>query len=152
MVKKDNFWKSKNLKQMTNDEWESLCDGCGKCCLHKLEDIDSGEVYISKVSCMYLDQNTCTCNDYKNRHKNVSDCIKLSPENIKQINWLPDTCSYKLVLNNDDLPDWHHLITGNKNTIHEEGMSVKNYSVNEKDIKDVNEFILDWFNNNDNLF
>ena len=101
---------------------------------------------------MYLDQNTCACTDYKNRQKNVSDCIKLSTENIEELSWLPHTCSYRLVFNNDDLPVWHHLITGDKNTIHEEGMSVKNYSVNEKDIKDVNEYILDWFNNNGSLF
>jgi len=152
MNKKNNFWKSKTLKQMTNDEWESLCDGCGKCCLHKLEDIDTGEISVSNVSCMYLDLKTCRCKDYKYRQKNVKDCIKLTPETINKINWLPNTCSYKLVLNNDDLPDWHHLISGDKNTIHERGMSVKNYSINEKDIKDVNEYILDWFNNNGSLF
>ena len=152
MVKKDNFWKSKTLKQMTNDEWESLCDGCGKCCIHKLEDIDTGEISVSNVSCMYIDLKTCGCKDYKYSHKNVKDCIKLTPETINKINWLPNTCSYKLVLNNDDLPDWHHLISGDKNTIHERGMSVKNYSINEKDIKDVNEYILDWFNNNGSLF
>ena len=152
MKEKNKFWKYKTFKQMTDHEWESLCDGCGKCCLHKLEDIDTGEISISNVSCMYLDQNTCACTDYKNRQKNVSDCIKLSPETIEELSWLPETCSYRLVFNNDDLPVWHHLITGDKNTIHEEGMSVKNYSVNEKDIKDVNEYILDWFNNNGSLF
>ena len=152
MKEKNKFWKYKTLKQMTDQEWESLCDGCGKCCLHKLEDIDTREISISNVSFMYLDQNTCACTDYKNRQKNVSDCIKLSTENIEELSWLPHTCSYRLVFNNDDLPVWHHLITGDKNTIHEEGMSVKNYSVNEKDIKDVNEYILDWFNNNGSLF
>ena len=152
MIEKDNFWKSKTLKQMTNDEWESLCDGCGKCCLHKLEDIDTGEISVSNVSCMYLDLKTCGCMDYENRHKNVKDCIKLTPETINKINWLPNTCSYKLVLNNDDLPDWHHLLSGDKNTIHERGMSVKNFSISEKDISDVNEYILDWFNNNGSLF
>ena len=152
MKEKNKFWKYKTFKQMTDNEWESLCDGCGKCCLHKLEDIDTREISISNVSFMYLDQNTCACTDYKNRQKNVSDCIKLSTENIEELSWLPHTCSYRLVFNNDDLPVWHHLITGDKNTIHEEGMSVKNYSVNEKDIKDVNEYILDWFNNNGSLF
>ena len=152
MKEKNKFWKYKTLKQMTDQEWESLCDGCGKCCLHKLEDIGTREISISNVSFMYLDQNTCACTDYKNRQKNVSDCIKLSTENIEELSWLPHTCSYRLVFNNDDLPVWHHLITGDKNTIHEEGMSVKNYSVNEKDIKDVNEYILDWFNNNGSLF
>tara|TARA_X000001036_G_C20056713_1_gene553267 strand:+ start:72 stop:530 length:459 start_codon:yes stop_codon:yes gene_type:complete len=152
MIEKENFWKSKTLKQMTNDEWESLCDGCGKCCLHKLEDIDTGEISVSNVSCMYLDLKTCGCMDYKHRHKNVKDCIKLTPETIDKINWLPNTCSYKLVLNNDDLPDWHHLVSGDKNTIHERGMSVKNFSISEKDISDVNEYILDWFNNNGSLF
>ena len=101
MKEKNKFWKYKTFKQMTDHEWESLCDGCGKCCLHKLEDIDTGEISISNVSCMYLDQNTCACTDYKNRQKNVSDCMKLSPETIKELSWLPDTAHI----------DWYLIMT-----------------------------------------
>ena len=152
MAKKKHFWETKSLKQMTKYEWESLCDGCGKCCLHKLEDIDTGEVSISNVTCSFLDEETCNCKDYSNREKNVPDCISLDLKNIKKLQWLPETCAYRLIDEGKSLYNWHHLISGSKSTIHEYGMSVRDYSINESKLNNAEEYILEWFNKNGTLF
>ena len=152
MAGKKHFWETKSLKQMTKYEWESLCDGCGKCCLHKLEDIDTGEVSISNVACSFLDEETCNCKDYSNREKNVPDCISLDLKNIKKLQWLPETCAYRLIDEGKSLYNWHHLISGSKSTIHEYGMSVRDYSINESKLNDAEEYILEWFNKNGTLF
>ena len=152
MAKKKHFWETKSLKQMTKYEWESLCDGCGKCCLHKLEDIDTGEVSISNVACSFLDEETCNCKDYSNREKNVPDCISLDLKNIKKLQWLPETCAYRLIDEGKSLYNWHHLISGSKSTIHEYGMSVRDYSINESKLNNAEEYILEWFNKNGTLF
>ena len=152
MAKKKHFWETKSLKQMTKFEWESLCDGCGKCCLHKLEDIDTGEVSISNVTCSFLDEETCNCKDYSNREKNVPDCISLDLKNIKKLQWLPETCAYRLIDEGKSLYNWHHLISGSKSTIHEYGMSVRDYSINESKLNNAEEYILEWFNKNGTLF
>ena len=93
MLEKQPFWKTKSLRQMSKAEWESLCDGCGKCCLHKLEDVDTGEISVSNVSCGYLDETSCKCKDYGNRKKNVPSCMQLTPKKVKQLKWLPSTCA-----------------------------------------------------------
>ena len=152
MAEKKHFWETKSLKQMTKYEWESLCDGCGKCCLHKLEDIDTGEVSISNVACSFLDEETCNCKDYSNREKNVPDCISLDLKNIKKLQWLPETCAYRLIDEGKSLYNWHHLISGSKSTIHEYGMSVRDYSINESKLNNAEEYILEWFNKNGTLF
>lgn len=152
MVGKKHFWETKSLKQMTKYEWESLCDGCGKCCLHKLEDVDTGEVSISNVACSFLDEETCNCKDYSNREKNVPDCISLDLKNIKKLQWLPETCAYRLIDEGKSLYNWHHLISGSKSTIHEYGMSVRDYSINESKLNNAEEYILEWFNKNGTLF
>ena len=152
MTKNEHFWKTKSLNQMTKAEWESLCDGCGKCCLHKLEDIDTGEISISNVSCSFLDETSCRCKDYKNRQENVADCIQLDLKNLKTLQWLPSTCAYRLIDEGKSLYDWHHLISGSLETIHEKGMSVRDYAVNESKLKNVEEYILEWFNQNGTLF
>lgn len=152
MAGKKHFWEIKSLKQMTKYEWESLCDGCGKCCLHKLEDIDTGEVSISNVTCSFLDEETCNCKDYSNREKNVPDCISLDLKNIKKLQWLPETCAYRLIDEGKSLYNWHHLISGSKSTIHEYGMSVRDYSINESKLNNAEEYILEWFNKNGTLF
>ena len=152
MAGKKHFWETKSLKQMTKYEWESLCDGCGKCCLHKLEDIDTGEVSISNVACSFLDEETCNCKDYSNREKNVPDCISLDLKNIKKLQWLPETCAYRLIDEGKSLYNWHHLISGSKSTIHEYGMSVRDYSINESKLNNAEEYILEWFNKNGSLF
>lgn len=152
MAGKKHFWETKSLKQMTKYEWESLCDGCGKCCLHKLEDIDTGEVSISNVTCSFLDEETCNCKDYSNREKNVPDCISLDLKNIKKLQWLPETCAYRLIDEGKSLYNWHHLISGSKSTIHEYGMSIRDYSINESKLNNAEEYILEWFNKNGTLF
>lgn len=123
------FWKTKKLTEMTHDEWESLCDGCGHCCLVHLENEESGEVYKTSVSCRLLDIETCRCGDYDNRFKKVPTCLKLTPDNISEADWLPETCAYKLIENGKDLFDWHPLIN---NTVFEAGVSVKAFAQSEK--------------------
>ncbi len=110
---------------MTTDEWESLCDGCGKCCLHKLEDEESGEVYYTDIACQLLDLESCRCQDYVNRKQKVMDCLSLSPDNVNDIGWLPSTCAYRLLAQGDVLEDWHPLLSGDSDSVHKAGISVK---------------------------
>ena len=119
------FWKEKTLDQLSPEEWEMLCDGCGKCCLAKLEDEDTGEIHWTSVRCRLLDVGRCRCADYPNRFSIVSDCIRLTPETVRSLSWLPQTCAYRLVAENRDLYWWHHLISGNRDTVHEAGISVR---------------------------
>lgn len=122
---KKNFWEEKTLQEMNSQEWESLCDGCGLCCLEKIE-TEAGEVYFTDVACRLLDTKTCRCKDYSNRSKKVKDCVKLSVKNTAAFDWLPATCAYKLIHNGKDIPAWHPLISGNKESVHAAGISVKN--------------------------
>ena len=110
---------------MSNAEWESLCDGCARCCLEKLEDEDTGEIYFTHVSCKLLDAGLCACKDYPNRSDKVPDCVRLTPENVRTLNWLPPSCGYRLVAEGRDLYWWHPLISGDPNTVHEAGVSVR---------------------------
>ncbi len=119
------FWRRKSLEAMTPEEWESLCDGCGRCCLVKLEDEDSGKIHATDVACQLFDAGTCRCTDYGNRKAKVPDCVQLTPEAVRTLNWLPPTCAYKLVAKGDDLPWWHPLVSGNPQTVVEAGVSVK---------------------------
>jgi len=119
------FWKTKTLEEMSNVEWESLCDGCARCCLEKLEDEDTGKIYFTHVSCKLLDAGLCACKDYTNRSDLVPDCVRLTPENVRALNWLPPSCGYKLVAEGRDLYWWHPLISGDPNTVHEAGVSVR---------------------------
>ena len=119
------FWKTKTLEQMTATEWESLCDGCGKCCLSKLEDEDTGDIYFTTVGCRLLDAQACRCRDYANRTALVSDCVRLTPQNVRTLSWLPSTCAYKLIAEGRDLYWWHHLISGSTDTVHQAGISVR---------------------------
>ena len=112
-----NFWQTKELAQMSTEEWELLCDGCAKCCLVKLEDHYSGEIFHTKVACELLDTESCQCSDYAGRHNVVDDCIKLDRENIHSLAWLPKSCSYRLIAAGQPLPEWHHLLTGSKDII-----------------------------------
>lgn len=128
------FWEDKTLDQMSDAEWELICDGCGQCCLNKLMDEDTNEILYTNVACNLLDANTCQCRHYHNRFSYEPDCIKLTRENLLTIEWLPLTCSYRYFLENDRLPDWHPLITGNKKQMHKLKISVKNRIVYEKDV------------------
>lgn len=120
------YWKAKNMAELSAEEWEDLCDGCGKCCCIRLEDEDTGAVYITDVSCKLLDGTSCRCTDYVKRRETVPDCVSLTPQNIASLKWMPQTCAYRLVYEGKDLPDYHHLMSGSKDTIHQQGMSVKN--------------------------
>jgi len=127
------FWRAKTLEEMTEAEWEALCDGCGRCCLNKLEDIDTGEISWTDVACKLLDRETCRCSDYKNRRKTVPDCVQLDPENVRELNWLPPTCAYRLVAEGRGLYWWHYLISGDRETVHSAGVSVRGRAVSEVD-------------------
>ena len=128
------FWKDKTLDQLSDEEWEQLCDGCGQCCLNKLMDEDTDEILYTNVACNLLDANTCQCRHYHNRFEYEPDCIKLTRENLLTIEWLPLSCSYRYFQENRKLPDWHPLIVGNKKMMHELKISVKNRIVYEKDV------------------
>ena len=140
------FWRHKRLHQMTHEEWESLCDGCGKCCLHKLEDIDTGEISITDVACGYLDTVKCRCTDYPNRQKNVHDCVKLTQKNLPTLRWLPETCAYRLIYQGNDLPAWHYLVCGDRNEVHASGHSVRGKSISEYEVVDLERHVTDWLN------
>lgn len=119
------FWRTKSLEQMTQKEWESLCDGCGRCCLNKLEDADTGATYFTDVACKLLDTDGCRCTDYPNRQKKVPDCVKLTARGVRRIVWLPPTCAYKLLADGGDLFWWHPLVSGDPDTVHAAGVSVR---------------------------
>ena len=140
------FWKTKKLHEMSPEEWETLCDGCGKCCLVKLEDYDTAEIYHTNVACKLLDLKKCRCKDYKGRQDLVDDCVKLDPDILKSIKWLPDTCSYRLIAEQKPLPDWHHLVTGNADAVHQVLGSVRHFAVSELDVKeqDIEQHIIQW--------
>ena len=119
------FWRRKSLEEMTPAEWESLCDGCGRCCLNKLEDEDTGQIYFTDVGCRLLDAEGCRCSDYPNRSQKVPDCVRLTPETVRELPWLPPTCGYRLVAAGRDLYWWHPLVSGDPDTVHAAGVSVR---------------------------
>ena len=119
------FWQRKGLRDMTAAEWESLCDGCGRCCLSKLEDEETGEVYFTDIGCRLLDGATCRCRDYPNRSAKVEDCVRLTPEVIETVTWLPPSCAYRLIHEGRDLYWWHPLVSGDPETVHAAGVSVR---------------------------
>ena len=130
------FWELP-LKELTREEWEALCDGCGKCCLNKLEDEDTGEVALTRVACRLLDGTTCRCSKYETRHQYVPECIVLTPKTIpKNLYWLPQTCAYKLRHQGKPLPDWHPLLTGDPESVHRAGVSVQGLTLSEVEVSD----------------
>jgi uncharacterized cysteine cluster protein YcgN (CxxCxxCC family) len=138
------FWKTKPLDAMTRAEWESLCDGCGRCCLHKMRDEDTEELVFTNVACRLLDTGSCLCRDYPNRKQHVPDCVKLTPAKIKKIDWLPPTCGYRLVAEGRDLFWWHPLISGDPNTVHEAGVSVRGRAVTEREAGAFEDHVVRW--------
>lgn len=130
----ERFWERKPLKKLNNEEWEALCDGCGKCCLNKLEDEDTGEVALTNVACRLLDDATCRCAHYENRHHFVPDCIVLTPDTIDDhAYWLPQTCAYRLLWEGRPLFDWHPLVSGSAASVHDAGVSMQHRTVSEFD-------------------
>jgi uncharacterized cysteine cluster protein YcgN (CxxCxxCC family) len=130
------FWEIKSLRQMTVPEWESLCDGCGLCCLVRFEDEETGEIIPTRVHCRLFDTGACRCTDYANRKVVVPDCIKLTPHNIDDLEWMPPSCAYRRLHEGKPLPDWHPLITGDPESVHRAGVSVRNQTVSEASLAD----------------
>ncbi|HVY88488.1 MAG TPA: YcgN family cysteine cluster protein [Hyphomonadaceae bacterium] len=141
------FWKTKKLTEMSDAEWESLCDGCGKCCLVKLEDEDTGDLYVTSLACKLFDGSTCQCSNYVERKKHVPICVKLTPEVVATVDWLPESCAYRLVHEGKDLHDWHHLVCGDRNEVHRRGYSAKGRVRSEEGVDDdeAMEYVIDWF-------
>ena len=140
------FWKTKTLDQLTSNEWEALCDGCGRCCLNKLEDEETGEIAWTNVACRLLDCTTCRCTDYDLRTKMVPDCIPLTPQSVRSLTWLPPTCAYKLVDEGKELYAWHPLISGDPESVHRAGISVRGKTVSETEVsvEDFEDHLVDW--------
>lgn len=137
------FWKRVPLEEMTPEQWESLCDGCAKCCLHKLVDADTDDLYFTNVACRLLDQDNCRCSDYPRRNLRVPDCMILTPDNVDQLTWMPSTCAYRLISQGEDLPDWHPLVSGDPDSVHRAGVSVRGRCINEDDAGPIEDHILD---------
>lgn len=160
------FWQDKKLNEMTREEWESLCDGCGKCCLHKLEDDDTGTVYYTDVACRMLDLETISCRRYSDRKRYVANCVVLRPAAVKAatlvktghmqtageatanfddtLRWMPPSCAYRLLAEGKALPDWHPLVSGDRNSVHTAGMSVKGRVVDERLAGDFEDHLVEW--------
>jgi len=140
------FWERKTLAEMNPDEWESVCDGCARCCLHKLEDEDDGEVYYTAVVCRYLDQDSCRCSDYVNRHTNVPNCVELTPDRVEAFKWLPTTCAYRMLSEGRGLAEWHPLVTGSRDAMMTFGIAVTGKVLDESYVHedDYQEQIIHW--------
>jgi len=141
------FWQVKRMSEMSRREWESLCDGCGRCCLNKLTDVDTGATVYTDVGCKLLDDESCRCTDYARRQRRVPDCVRLTWRNVSRLSWLPPTCAYRLVAAGKDLPWWHPLVSGDPETVHTAGVSVRGrVTANERDVPDekMEEYVVSW--------
>ena len=138
------WWATKTLEQMTPEEWESLCDRCGQCCLHKLEDEDTHEVYYTSVACTLLDTNNCQCRNYSNRKQIVPECTTLAIKDIAHFHWLVPTCAYRLISKGRPLFDWHPLVSGSSESVHQAGISVRGWAQSENDLAgdDLRDYII----------
>ncbi|MEA3065414.1 MAG: uncharacterized protein QOJ27_1866 [Sphingomonadales bacterium] len=137
-----NFWE-KPLAALDRAEWEALCDGCGKCCLHKIEDETTGQVFPTNVACRLLDRHTARCTNYRGRKAFVPDCIRLSAANIASYDWLPSTCAYRLRAEGKPLPEWHYLLCGDREAVHRAGMSIRGWTVAENEAGDLEHHLVD---------
>lgn len=140
------FWE-RPIDQISRDEWEALCDGCGKCCLHKVEEEDEEaeevRIYPTNVACRLLDRTTGRCTDYRNRKRQVPDCLQLTPEKVRDLPWLPMTCAYRLRAEGQPLPEWHYLLCGDRDAVHHVGESVVGWTVSEVDAGPLEHHIVD---------
>lgn len=141
------FWRRKPLSRMTKKEWESLCDGCGRCCLIKLEDEDTGKIHLTNLACRLLDTKTCRCKDYENRHEKMPDCLAITTKTVKTLSWLPKSCGYRRISEGRDLAWWHPLVSGTYDTVEEAGISVRGWVKSEARVKELSyhRYIIDDF-------
>ena len=138
------FWTTKTLEQMTPDEWESLCDGCGRCCLHKLRFDGTNELGFTNVACRLLDLDSCRCTNYEKRRRYVPDCVSLTPATVRTIDWLPPSCAYRLLAEGKKLAWWHPLVSGSAETVHEAGISVRGRAVGERVAGPLEHHLTEW--------
>ncbi len=138
------FWKTKKLAEMTTEEWESLCDNCGKCCLHKLEDEDTGDIYFTSVACNLLNLDTCRCTRYTERTQIVPECLDIRQLDIGNYHWLPSTCAYRLLNDGEELPVWHPLNSKSPDSVEDAGISIRSYAMKESEIDDLEDHIIEW--------
>ena len=143
-----NFWQSKKLEEMTQEEWEALCDGCGRCCLNKIVDAETDQVLFTCVACRLFDPGTCLCKHYQHRNDIVPDCLVLTPENVRQIEWLPESCAYRRIAEGRGLAWWHPLVSGTSETVRQAGISVQGGLISEIDVDlyGLEDYIVNWFN------
>ena len=138
-------WWDKPLSELTATQWESLCDGCGKCCMAKLQDAETDKVYYTNIACELFNANTCRCQDYPHRTQKVAGCVSLSLERLHEFEWLPQTCAYRLRLNSEPLPEWHPLLTGDASSVHATGVSVLGKSVQFEQAGPIEHHIVEWY-------
>ena len=137
------FWDDLPLDALDRGQWEALCDGCGKCCVHKLEDEETGELHATNVACRLLDRRMGQCSDYRHRHAYVSECVRLNASNVAGIEWLPSTCAYRLRAEGKQLPDWHYLVSGDRESVHTAGQSTRGWTISEDDAGDFEHHLVD---------
>lgn len=137
------FWEDLPLEALDRAQWEALCDGCGKCCLHKLEDEETGELFATNVACKLLDRRMGLCKDYKHRRAYVPECVRLTTRNVRDIEWLPTTCAYRLRANGEPLPEWHYLVSGDREAVHRAGESTRGWTISEDDAGDLEHHMTD---------
>jgi uncharacterized cysteine cluster protein YcgN (CxxCxxCC family) len=140
------FWRTKTLEEMTREEWESLCDACAKCCLYKFQNEATGQLFYTEVACKLLDMGKCRCTHYEDRRELMPTCLVLTPTLVRQLDWLPETCAYRLVKEGQDLPWWHPLKTGSRDMVHRMGVSIRGRAISETEIgdDDLEDHIVDW--------
>jgi uncharacterized cysteine cluster protein YcgN (CxxCxxCC family) len=136
------FWE-KPIETLARAEWEALCDGCGQCCLHKVEDADTGDIYHTNVACKLLDLKTARCSDYAHRRRFVPDCLRLTPETAGTLGWLPPSCAYRLRAEGEPLPEWHYLVSGDREAVHRAGESTRGWTVSEDDAGELEFHLVD---------
>lgn len=137
------FWEDMPLAKLDRAQWEALCDGCGKCCVHKLEDEETGELHATNVACRLLDRRMGRCSDYRHRHAYVSECVRLNANNVAGIEWLPSTCAYRLRAEGKPLPEWHYLVCGDREAVHAAGQSTRGWTISEDDAGDFEHHLVD---------
>ena len=141
-VSDDKFWE-RPLATLNSAEWEALCDGCGRCCLHKVEEEVTGEIWGTNIACRLLDRESCRCSSYKTRKTFVPDCVRLTRDNVDRLSWLPSTCAYRLRAEGKPLYDWHYLVSGDPESVHRAGMSVRGWTVGEDEAGDIEHHLVD---------